>query len=87
VRYQARVVRVTYYDSCDPLSAAVGVECIGCFPSFGPREDRDEKGMGEQFTFLFNILPLAGLRTLRDCLAEHGHELAIARDGRATVAA
>ena len=36
-------------------------------------------GRGERScTFLFDVLPLAGLCSLRDGLAEEGHELAIA---------
>lgn len=34
--------------------------------------------MGEEGTFLFDVLSLAGLGALRDGLAEEGHEFAVA---------
>lgn len=76
--HEAGVVRVADYDTGNAFGAAVCVERVGCFSSLSCERRRWGEELLFSYTFLFDILPLAGLCTLRDGLAEYGHELAIA---------
>ncbi len=82
MRHKARIVLVTDYDSGDAFGAAVGVERIRyCFPSLQIPREGIEHYREDRFTVLLDILPLAGFCTLRDRLAEQGHELCVAGSG------
>ena len=74
---EAGVVWVTDYDSGNSFGAAIGMECVG-YSSSSSREGKTRGGQ-DLFsnTFFLDVLPLTGFRTLRNSLAEHGHELTI----------
>ena len=78
VRYEGGVVGVADYDAGYAFRAGVCVEGVG-FRQLLSMAVMDSREQVEGGTFLFNILSLAWPGPLRYCLAEKGHELAIAR--------
>ena len=90
---QRGIVCVADYDASDSFCASVGMERI-CWNEVSVTERllhltvtnaeacpvavQEEKGDYGSTTFLFNVLSLTRLRSLRDCLAEERHKLSIA---------